>query len=161
MRKRKHRSSKHHQSGKDVKRQKQEQGEEQQQSQYWTAEKKRTVGIVEPRVVIRIPKKHLNEPNGSSSQGKFQTVVTADSEQALQKRNHLAGHHQDTTGKTCSDFKMSPTTVSNGLKTQRQQKKNWQQNDFNGSSSGSFSSSSESERYVFRKDNMNIWLFCF
>ena len=56
MRKRKHRSSKHqhHQSG-NVKRQKQE------QSQYWTAEKKRTVGVVEPRVVVRIPKKHLSE----------------------------------------------------------------------------------------------------
>ena len=61
MRKRKHRSSKHHQSGKDTKRQKQEQ----QQSQYWTAEKKRTVGVVEPRVVVRIPKKHLNEPNSN------------------------------------------------------------------------------------------------
>ena len=66
MRKRKHRSSKHqhHQSGNvkcenvkcgNVKRQKQE------QSQYWTAEKKRTVGVVEPRVVVRIPKKHLSE----------------------------------------------------------------------------------------------------
>ena len=56
VRKRKHRSSKHqhHQSG-NVKRQKQE------QSQYWTAEKKRTVGVVEPRVVVRIPKKHLSE----------------------------------------------------------------------------------------------------
>ena len=62
VRKRKHRSSKHqhHQSG-NVKRQKQE------QSQYWTAEKKRTVGVVEPRVrpccpdPVRIPKKHLSE----------------------------------------------------------------------------------------------------
>ena len=73
------------------------------------------------------------------------------SKQELEGKNHLSGHQDGhTTGKTCSDFKMSPATVSNGLKTtQMQQKKNWQQNDFNSSRSGSFSSSCDSERYAF------------
>ena len=134
----------------------------QNKSQYWSevAEKKRTIGIVEPRVIPRISKKPLGTERPEEKNNKSPNPLEKGSKRQLSEpllsapSNHFPGQKSPVTSKTCPESPNFPATFlgTNGLRNKKkrlklkQQRTNRQeQNSELESSSSSSSSDSSSE----------------